>query len=143
MKSPKELTKLTRRMFDEIWNEKNPELFDEFYAEDYVAHGNRLVADDLHGAKEWYELIVTAFPDVTFDLDRFVAEDDLVTVTWSATGTHEAPFMGFEPTRKTETIDGITVLRFDDDVIAEGWMEYDAISLLQAIDAFPERPAPA
>ncbi|WP_313695293.1 ester cyclase [Halorarum halobium] len=55
-----------------------------------------------------------AFPDLTLAVDRYIAEDDLVSIWGRATGTHEGPFMGIEPTGNQIDVMVISVVRVED-----------------------------
>jgi predicted ester cyclase len=79
-----------------------------------------------------------AFPDITFTVEDMIAEGDLVATRWTATGTNDGEFMGMEPTGRQATIGGMTIQRFKDGRIVEGWTQQDALGLLRQIGAVPE-----
>lgn len=130
--------KLSRRMFDEIWNDKDPGKMDEFYADDFTGHGFGSESGGLDDYRGFYDLITGAFPDVQFETELLFSDGDLAGATWHATATHDGPFMGFEPTNKEATINGISLHRVEDGKITEAWMQYDAMKLLQTVGAIPE-----
>lgn len=134
--------RLTRRMFDEIWNEKDRAKIDEFYHEDFVGHGFGAEDGDVDGYKEWFDVITAAFPDLHFTVDNLFEDGDLGGCTWTATGTNEGSFMGFDPTNEKSSVQGVSVHRVKDGKITEAWMQYDAMKVLQTVGAMPEQ-APA
>jgi len=56
-----------------------------------------------------------------------IAEDDLVVLRWSLTGTHREQFLGIPPTGKAVTLRGIDIYRVQDGKIAEHWDTLEAI----------------
>jgi predicted ester cyclase len=90
------------------------------------------------GAKESIGRLREAFPDITFTVEEMIAEGDLVATRWTATGTNDGEFMGHEPTGRQGTIDGMTIQRFENGRIVEGWTQQDALGLLRLIGAVPE-----
>ena len=139
--STTENKELTRRMFEEVWNEKRPERIEGFYAADFVGHGFGSAEGDLAEYRDWYDRITTGFSDIEFTLGELVAEDDMVAVTWVATGTHDGELMGFAPSDEAPTgpndVSGISVHRIVDGEIVEAWMNFDSMRMLQLMGVLP------
>ena len=133
-----DLTDRMRLGFEEIWNAKDREAIDEYFHEAFVGHGFGDDAGDLEGYKGWYDLITTAFPDIEFEVGETFAEGDLAAATWRATATHEGPFMGIAPTGNEASVAGITVSRYQDDRVVESWMNFDSMTMLEALGVLPE-----
>lgn len=131
---------LARRVFDEIWSQGELELADEFLTPDFVGRPGGLGEPfrGPEGAKAFIGRLREGFPDITFVVEDMVGEGDLVATRWAATGTHGGQFMGFEPTERSASIDGMTFLRFEDGRIAEGWTQLDALALMKTIGAVRE-----
>lgn len=62
-----------------------------------------------------------AFPDQQFQEEIVLAENDLVFLAWSVTGTNTGPLYGRAPTGKQVTVYGADVLRLTDGKIVEHW----------------------
>ena len=84
-----------RRIVTEVWNEKNYDTFEELYSPDFVSHwfegsedGTR---DDLLG---FIQDVHQGFPDYEMAVEFVHAEDDLVTVGLTSTGTHQGELNG-------------------------------------------------
>lgn len=115
-----------------------------YVAEDVLNH-NPVSGDDMapgeqrgiEAFRRHAEAITQAFPDLSFDVQDMLAEDDRVMVRLVLTGTHDGPSMGFEPTGKAVTFSSIVVYRFEDGKIVERWGESNTLGFLQQIDAFP------
>lgn len=132
---------LTRRMFEEVWNEKRPERIEAYYAADFLGHGFGAPEGDLATYKAWFEEITNGFPDIEFTLGELLAEDDMVAVTWVARATHKGEVMGFEPTdagiEGPGDVSGISVHRVEDGKIVEAWMNFDSMRMLQNMGVLP------
>lgn len=85
---------VVQRYIEEIVNEKQYQVAEEVFAEDYTRH------DEQYTPAEFVERIQTfeAFPDLELTIGEITAEGDLVTVRATARGTHEREFGGIEPT---------------------------------------------
>jgi steroid delta-isomerase-like uncharacterized protein len=72
-------------------------LLKDIFAEDYH-FTNLLDGGTNQGIKQLYDFLpymFKAIPDVRFNLDIIVAEDDRVVAECTATGTHKGEFFGF------------------------------------------------
>ncbi|MCA9880449.1 MAG: ester cyclase, partial [Thermomicrobiales bacterium] len=56
-----------------------------------------------------------------------IAQDDLVAIRYTSTGTHEGEFQGYAPTGKSITWTGANIYRIECGRIAEVWSEVDAL----------------
>ncbi len=80
-----------------------------------------------------------AFPDLQLKLDRIIAEGDLVSLHWSATGTNTVAAAPFPGTGKTVAIDGMSFFRFADGKIVEEWSTYDNLTIMQQLGLIPAK----
>lgn len=138
--SVRENKKITRRIFDEVWSKGRLELTDELLAPDFVGRpggfGEPFRGPD--GAKEFVTRLRDGFPDITFDVESIIGEDEYVAARWVATGTHDGEFMGVEASGRPVKFGGMTVLRFDDGLIREGWTQLDALTMLRQVGVLGE-----
>lgn len=119
---------------------------EEFVAEDVVNH-NPVSSDDItlgeargiEAFRPHAESITTAFPDLQFDIQDQIAEDDRVMTRFVLSGTHDGPFMGIEPTGEEVTMSGIVIYRFANGKIVERWGEANTVGFLQQIGKMPEQ----
>jgi steroid delta-isomerase-like uncharacterized protein len=77
------------------------------------------------------------FPDVQWQLDETIAENDKVAARFTMRGTHQGVFFGIAPTGKKIAIRAINFYRFLDGQIIEEYGQPDLLGLLQQIGAFP------
>ena len=82
---------LTLRILQEIWNAKNPSLIDELYSNDCVIHTPDGEVRGIEGSKRLYQTYTSAFPDMHFEIEQIVAENDTAAAQQIATGTHKGP----------------------------------------------------
>jgi steroid delta-isomerase-like uncharacterized protein len=121
---------LVQRWFSEVWNEGRADAIDEMLADDAAVHG---LGPDLHGPaefKHFHSAYRNAYPDVTIHIDDLVAEDDMVAVRWSASGTHRGDGLGFPATGRRAQFTGMVFVRIKEGKLVEGWNNFDQLGML-------------
>lgn len=132
---PKEVA---RRYVEVAWNEGNIEEMDEILTKDQVYHDPTGDGEEpLSEFKEFIQGYHRAFPDLTFSVDRYITEGNLVSFWGRATGTHKGSFLGIEPTGNRIDIMGINVVRVNDGKVAERWANFDIFGMLQQLGHEP------
>jgi steroid delta-isomerase-like uncharacterized protein len=107
---------------------------DELLTPDFHGHGmGGDGPDSLVGALRFW---LTAFPDTTIDIHDVITADDKVVVRATMRGTHQAKFLGVEPTGKPFEIGSTDVHRLVDGRIAESWGLCDLATMLIQVGAF-------
>jgi steroid delta-isomerase-like uncharacterized protein len=133
-----EKKELERRMYEEIYNKKNFNAYEQFYATDWVCHPSPPgMPPGLDGMKQWHTLTNKAFPDMQVKLEDIVTEGDRVACRWTATATHKGEFMGTPATNKQVTITGIHIDRITGAKIAETWNYTDMMGVMQQLGIKP------
>ena len=127
---------IVRRYYDQVWNERRPDLIDEFLAEDFVIYGTDL-APGLEGVKQFYALSLAAFPDQQLTIEDMIAEGDKVVVRATFTGTHQGELFGIPPTGKQVSQSSAAILRLAKGKIVEDWWHANDLSLMQQLGAIP------
>ena len=123
-------------------NEGKIENLEDYVAEDVVNHdpvsGDEMEPEEQRGIEPFRrhaESILEGFPNLSFDVQDMIAEEDKVMVRLVLTGTHGGRAMGFEPTGKEIKFSSIIVYRFKDGKIIERWGESNSLGFLQQIGA--------
>lgn len=127
---------IARRVFDEIFNQNKFQAAAEIYAPDFVNHGFKSDIDlkvDQDAARGWK----SAFPDLKVSVVLTVAEGDLVTILWTATGTNTGEGNGLPATGKKVAGRGITIWRIVNGKIREEWSEFDNLRIMQQLGLAP------
>jgi len=132
---------LERRMYEEIFNKKNMDAVEQFYATNWIS--DTLLpgmAPGLEGMKQQHAMINAAFPDMQVKLEDIVAEGDKVACLWTATATHKGEFMETPATGKRVTMKGIHIDRVAGGKIVQTWGLSDALGLMQQLGIGPRPP---
>jgi steroid delta-isomerase-like uncharacterized protein len=136
---------IARRYATEFWSEGNTSLADQLLAPEYVVHDPGVPdrKGGPEGDKETLAVFRSVFPDLRFDIEDVIGEDDRATVRWTAHGTHQGAYMGLPPTGKRMSMAGISVYRIAGGKIAEQWGVWDTLGMLQQMGAMPAPAATA
>lgn len=118
---------------------ENPDIASEIFAENFIGHFPGI---EIRGSDEARQYIggvfKIAFPDLQLTFHDMIAEGDLVTIRWTMRGTHRGDYRGIAPTGKEVTWSGISIDRYFDGKIIEGWTELDLLGLLQQLGAISD-----
>ena len=129
-----------RRLFEEVWNKGNLPLTDELFTPNYAHHDSSTpdVGRGPESEKKRATLYRTAFPDIRLTIEDIIAEGETVMARWSCRGTHTGVLSGIAPTGKQFNISGVSIARFAGGKMAEGWVNWDALGLMQQLGVVPE-----
>ena len=131
---------IVRRLFDELWNKGNLSVADELIAPTY-AHHDASTQDFGRGPeseKKRVTLYRTAFSDLRLTVEDMIAEGETVVARWSCRGAHKGDLNGIAPTGKQFVISGVSIVRFTGGKMVEGWINWDALGLMQQLSVVPE-----
>jgi steroid delta-isomerase-like uncharacterized protein len=129
-----------RRLFEELWNKGNLSVADGLIAPTYDHHDVSTTGFGRgpESEKQRVTLYRTAFPDLRLTIEDIIAEGETVVARWSCQGTHKGDLGGIAPTGKQFNISGVTIARFANGKMAEGWVNWDALGLMQQLGVVPE-----
>jgi steroid delta-isomerase-like uncharacterized protein len=133
-----------RRVFDEIITQGNLDAIEEVFTADYQEHdpANEEDTRGHDGIRQEVSMYRSGFPDLRMTVEDQLAEGDRVATRWAVRGTHQGDLMGIAPTGNKMSITGITIHRFADGKIQEGWWNWDTLGMMQQVGAVPaEQPA--
>jgi predicted ester cyclase len=123
----KENKTLIESFVEEIFNKHNLSAT-ENYLNPVAGKGNREF-------KEFLSAFFKAFPDWHANIERIVAEDNLVVIFLNGFGTHQGEFQGMPPTRKPVNIRSADLYRIENGIIVEHRDVVDQLNLLQQTGA--------
>lgn len=123
---------LTRKWFEEVWNQKNTAAIHELMAPDCVACGGDGIK---RGPKEFVlfqQQFLGAFPDLRLEIDNIVSHDsgEWVALRWTATGTHQGDHLGIPASGRSMSMSGISLVRIRDERFVEGCDAYDQAAMM-------------
>jgi steroid delta-isomerase-like uncharacterized protein len=131
---------IVRRLFAELWNQGNLSVADEIFAPNYSHHDSSTPDFGLGPDSEKRRLALYrgAFPDLHLTIEDVIAEGETVMTRWSCRGTHKGDLNGLAPTGKRITISGVTVVRVSNGKMAEGYVNWDALGMMQQLGVVSE-----
>lgn len=128
---------VARSFFEDVLDKGNLEDYAKSHAPDFVAHAEGHLAsleEDMAAAGEQRK----ALPDMRVKVNHIVAEGDLVSVHWTASGTNTAAGWGIPATGKSVSASGMTVFRFEKGLIHEEWSVFNLYSILRQLGLLPQ-----
>ena len=132
---------LMRRWFQEVWNEGRIETIHELFAPNGVANGQRGGESEIRGPEQFVKFVQEirgAFPDIKVEVEDVFGAGDKVVLRWSGTMTHSGDGLGMPATGRTVHSRGITIARFVDGQVVEGWDNWDQLGMLEQIGVFKQ-----
>ncbi len=117
------------RRFIEAYNKQNLDSLDEFVAQDYVDHTNKI--QGLEGLKQLMSMGIKGVPDWHETIEDIIAEGDKVWVRLGYTGTHTGEMFGIAPTGNKITAKAVDIYRIVNGKLAEYWNVTDRLELLK------------
>jgi predicted ester cyclase len=91
----------------------------------------------LEGAAQLFRLWRTGFSDLKVEIEDALDVDDKVACRFRISGTHSGPLMGIPASGKPVSVLATAIFRVVDGKMADNWVNFDALGLLQQIGAVP------
>jgi steroid delta-isomerase-like uncharacterized protein len=131
---------VVRRLIEEVWNKGNLSLVDELLTPNYQHHdlSTPEFGRGPESERKRATLYRNAFPDLRLTIEDIIAEGETVMARWSCRATHKGDLRGIAPTGKQINLSGITVARLANGKLAEGYVNWDALGLMQQLGVVPE-----
>ena len=135
---PRENKALVHRFIEEMINQKDVAVIDQFFAANYVEHNPPPgQSPNLEGTRQGFNTFMAVFPDCHFTIEDTIAEGDKVVVRGTFRGTHQGELMGLGPTGKQVTVSEVHIMRVVGGKIVEHWGQEDALGLMQQLGVIP------
>lgn len=113
---------------------------DEFVDDGYTDHNPppfQGPAIGAAGVRDAFHYALSAFSTFSHEILAQYTDGDTVITRVRGRGRHTGEFLGFPPTGKDVTMDGIAIHRVVDGKLVEHWSQVDAAGLLTQIGAIP------
>ena len=117
------------RAYFDAWSDGDEEAMRDLVSDDYQAHVHTLEGTEERDADELISVVgshAEAFSDVEYELHDVISHNGCVAVRATMHASHE------ETGREGE-MEGIAILRFDGDRIAEEWSSWDYHGLVSQL----------
>jgi steroid delta-isomerase-like uncharacterized protein len=125
---------IVRRWFEEVWNERQEQLIDELVTAESVCFTSE---GPLRGPQEFrerqYSPFLAAFSDLRVEVEGILGQGDQVVVRWTASGTHDGDGLGFPPTHRSVTFDGMSWVHVRDGKLMEGWQSSNIADVVRSL----------
>lgn len=128
---------ISRRLFEEVWNEKKLSVISELVTPDYAHHDAQspAVQRGVEAYTEFVRLYLNAFPDLRFTIEDEIEAGNKVVTRWRVDGTHAGDLPGIRRTGRRVSLAGITLAQFRDGKMSESWNNWDALLMMQQLGA--------
>lgn len=117
-------------------NTHDPDLVDQFVAEDYVNH-NPFVVDGREANRRFWTGFFAALPDLSATMEDLVIAGDRVVGRFVYRGTHTGELMGIAASGHAVEMRSIDIWRLQDGMLAEHWDELNLLQMFQQMGALP------
>jgi len=129
---------VVRRWVEEVINQNHLEVLRETHAPHAVNHLLPPGAPQgIEGETILTQQFGAAFSNAHFEIESLVAEGDQVAMRYTYRGTHTGPFNGIPATGKSFAAGGINLLRLESGRIAESYVQFDLLGLMQQLGVIP------
>jgi steroid delta-isomerase-like uncharacterized protein len=136
--STEENKAIDRRIVEGGFNTGNTAVLDEFIAADCVDHAAPPgTPSGREGAKQFFAMLRSAFPDLHTTIEDVVAEGDKVVTRSTWHGTHRGAFLGIPATGKQVAVTQIDITRYAGGKVVEHWGNQDLLGLMQQLGVIP------
>jgi predicted SnoaL-like aldol condensation-catalyzing enzyme len=121
------------RFYNDVFLHHDMSKLDTYMRDDYIQH-NADCPQGKAGFIEFFDVIFKAIPDFKYTLKKMVAEDDIVMVFSTTTGTHAgSAWLGKEASGNKLDYDVVDIFRVQDGKIAEHWDVADTFTFFRQL----------
>jgi predicted ester cyclase len=127
---------LVRGLVEELQVKHDLSAIDRYCSPSFVDHDDE---SDREGAKAFFAMFFSAFPDLRAEIHDQVAEGDKVVTRKTFHATHIGEFFGISASNRPIDVQVIDILRIGDGKVTEHWSAMDMMGLMQQIGAIPNQ----
>jgi steroid delta-isomerase-like uncharacterized protein len=135
--NPEQNLKTTHIYFDEIMSQGKLELIEEIMTPDFqfIIPTQPAPIAGYDNMKGFVTYLRTAFPDITFTVEREIASDNKVATRWRIKGTHKGEFLGMPASGNVVEDYGIDIFTFEQGKIKTVHVNENDFGLFQQLQA--------
>jgi steroid delta-isomerase-like uncharacterized protein len=119
---------IVRYAIEEVFNQKNAELLVNLYATEFRGDSPFGPIEGRDGFRVFFRNFVAAFPDFHIALERIIADEDWVVVSYGFTGTNTGRFNGLPATGCVVECRGVALTRVAGNRIVEQSFVWDNLA---------------
>lgn len=120
------------RFISQVWNAGNLALADALVHPEYVVPG---IGQGPEAVKHNVRVFRDAFPDLIWEVQDIVAEEDRVAVRMTLHATHHGVFRGIAPTGRRISMQEMAFWRIVEGRLHTGWFQADMLGLRDQLGA--------
>lgn len=127
-----------REFMEEIWNQQRFDKVEHYVHPAYTIHLD--TADPWEGKtlshtefKSRLKFSFDSFPDMNFEIQSAITEENHVAITWILRGTNLGMIGEYPPTKKTIETNGLTIYHFKDHLICGHTQVFDRRTVMQQL----------
>lgn len=128
-------------LYEHILNNRRYALLDTVISPDYEGTGIGKESG-AQGFSHTVQAVITAFPDIQWNILDMLADGDKVTVRWRWTATNTGAFRGIPATGKTITDNAIVIYQLQDGMVSHAWLQGDRLGVLTQMGLIPKDLVP-
>ena len=125
------------RYTEEVWNSHNPDALAQYFAADARVHSMTpgvVAGTGLDYLKGRAQSLLNAFPDVHFEIEDVVQQDDRLAARVTLEGTQRGEFAGIPATGKRMKVYDFAMYRIVDGKITDVWSLVDMQGLRDQLE---------
>lgn len=123
-----------RRVWKEIYNEKNLSIVPELFATNWIEHTPFGDLKGPDGFKQGTLTMLTAFPDIHVTIDAIFGAEDKVVSRVTMKGTFTGKYHRITPNGRQFTQKAILITQWLDGKEVEAWGAYDTLAFYKQLD---------
>lgn len=135
-----DLRALSHQWFERVWNQKDAGAIEQLVQPHLVIHGLGDAPGHTGGVNEFrafHDRFVEAFPDLQIHVEDVLVDGDKTAIRFVLTATHAGEGLGLPPSNKPVRITGMSITRWQDGRIVEGWNEFDKAGMAAQVAPGP------
>lgn len=126
------------RFIEEVINQGRLNVADEIVEENFIEldplPGQR---QGREGLKDVIAMLLSAFPDMHWEVDETIASGEKVVTRFTWTGTHRGNFMGIPTTDRPVKVKGVVIDRLASGKMSDSRILMDNVAMLQQLGVMP------
>jgi len=136
--SPETNKAIVRHMLEKVWNERRPDLIEEFYTENVVYHLVGMSSKTgTESVRKTVGTVLDAYPDLQYTIDDEIAEGDKVVSRWTMNGMLHGEMIDIPASGKDVIQSGVTIFHLSNARIDEFWFLSDNPEWIQQLGIVP------